>query len=104
MDMRDVPASALWVRKLRGQRILASDTEPCDPAAPMDALAEVCRRLDVPRPLWLAKNQKEYDAFGRTAFTQDYFVEPIAFTRLEMELIQPEGEKKARPRMPLMDA
>ena len=94
----------MWGRKMRGQRILASETLPCDPAHPQDALQEICRLLDLPRPLWLGKHDKEYDAFGRTAFTQDHFLEAIAFTRLEIELIQPDEQKKRGARNPLMDA
>ena len=97
----------LWARKMRGQRIAASDTEPCDPADPQAALAalmEICRRMDVPRPLWLGKHQKEFDAFRRTAFTQDHFVERVAFSRLEIELILPDGPAKSARRSPLTDA
>jgi len=93
------------MRKMRGQRIAASDTEPCDPAAdPQAALAELCRRMDVPRPLWVSKHQKEFDAFRRTAFTQDHFVERIPFTRLEVEMILPDAPAKRGQRDPLMDA
>ena len=94
----------LWVRKMRGQRIAASDTEPCDPTDPQPALAEVCRRMDVPRPLWLSKHQKEFDAFRRTAFAQEHFVERIPFTRLEIELIQPDAPPRRTQRNPLTDA
>ena len=94
----------LWARKLRGQRIIASDTEPCDPTDPQAALLEICRRMDVPRPLWLTKHQKEFDAFRRTAFTQDHYVERIAFTKLEIELILSDAPQKRGQRNPLMDA
>ena len=96
--------SKLWARKLRGQKILSSDTEPCDPEDPQAALMEICRRMDVPRPLWLTKHQKEFDAFRRTAFTQDHFVERIAFTKLEIELIFPDEPRKRGQRNPLTDA
>jgi len=99
--MTDSPK--LWARKMRGQKIIVSDTEPCDPADPQTALAELCRRMDIPRPLWLSKHQKEYDAFSRTAFTQDHFVERIPFTRLEIELILPEVPAKRAQRHPLME-
>jgi len=99
--MTDEPK--LWARKMRGQKIAVSDTEPCDPADPQEALAELCRRMDVPRPMWLSKHQKEYDAFRRTAFTQDHFVERIPFTRLEIELILPDGPTKRAQRHPLME-
>lgn len=93
----------LWARKIRGQRIIMSDTEPCDPTDPQEALLELCRRMDVPRPLWLNKHEKEYHAFGRTAFAQDHFIESIPFTKLEIELIVPENLKKKGPRNPLME-
>ena len=97
----------LWVRSMRGQRILGNETADCDPEAPQQALQELCRRLDIPRPLWLGKHQKEYDSFRRTAFTQDHFMEPIAFSRLEIELILPDEQRAAQrrsPRNPLTDA
>ena len=94
----------LWARKMRGQRILGSETEPCNPQEPQQALQELCRRMDIPRPLWLGKHQKEYDGFRRTAFSQDHFMERIAFSRLEIELIVPEEERKKGKRIPLMDA
>ena len=94
----------LWARKMRGQRILASETLPCDPACPEEALQELCRILDLPRPLWLGKHQREYDAFRRTAFTQEHFLEPIVFSRLEVELIQPDEKPRRGPRSPLTDA
>ena len=97
-------ACRLWARTVRGQRVIASETEPCDPLAPQIALQEICRRMDVPRPLWLGKHQKEYDTFRRTSFAQDHFMEPIAFTRLEIELILPEDQRQPGRRNPLTDA
>ena len=94
----------LWARAMRGQRIVMSDAEPCDPDDPQAALAELCRRMHVPRPIWLSKHQKEFDAFRRTAFTQDHFVERIPFTRLEAELILPDAPAKRAQRHPLTDA
>ena len=94
----------LWIHKMHGQRIAVSDTEPCDPEDPQPALAELCRRMDVPRPMWLSKHQKEFDAFRRTAFTQDHFVERIPFTRLEVELILPDAPASRARRNPLTDA
>lgn len=96
--------SRLWARKMRGQRILASDTEPCDPADPQAALQELCRRMDVQRPMWLGKHQKEYDAFRRTSFSPEHFIEPVGFSRLEIELILPEDQKRKAPRNPYTDA
>ena len=100
-------AYKLWARTMRGQRMLGNETADCDPEAPQQALQELCRRMDIPRPLWLGKHQKEYDAFRRTSFSQDHFMEHIAFSRLEIELILPDdqgGAKRRGPRTPLLDA
>ena len=69
------------------------------------AFLELCRRFDVQRPLHLPKHNREFEKFGRTAYTREHFTEAIAFDRLEIELILPDGEKKGGgPRTPLMDA
>ena len=69
------------------------------------AFLELCRRFDVQRPLQLPKHNREFEQFGRTAYTREHFTEPVDFDRLEIELIQPEGERKhAAHRVPLMDA
>ena len=63
----------------------------------------LCRRFDVPRPLWLRKNENEFQEFGRTHFTQDHFLESIPFTRMEIELIAPDAPRR-HARNPLTDA
>lgn len=93
----------LWGRIIKGTRILKSETVPCDPRDIDEALLALCRRFDVPRPLWLQKNEKDFASFGRTHFSQDHFMEPISFSRMEIELIQPEN-KKRHVRNPLMEA
>ena len=93
----------LWRRIVKGTRILKSETVPCDPQDIAQALLALCRMFDVPRPLWLNKNEKDFAAFGRTHFTQDHFMEAIPFSRMEIELIQPE-EQKRHVRNPLMEA
>lgn len=59
--------------------------------ATQEALGDLCYRLDVPRPIWLNKHTEEIERFGRTSFTQDHFVEPIAFDRLEIEFLREKG-------------
>lgn len=93
----------LWGRIVKGTRILKSETVPCDPQDIDEALLALCRRFDVPRPLWLQKNEKDFASFGRTHFSQDHFMEPISFSRMEIELISPEA-KKRHVRNPLMEA
>ena len=66
--------------------------------AEMMALDEACRALDVPRPIWLPKNEREFSSFRMTAFTQDHFVEEIHFERMEIEFIDDVRRKSKDPR------
>ena len=52
--MSDTTGQArLWGRIVKGGRIVRSETVPCDPHSPDEALLLLFRRFDVPRPLWL---------------------------------------------------
>jgi len=51
------------------------------------AINELCRLLDLSRPVILRKHFKEIKNFGRTVFKQPDFMEPIAFDAFEMEII-----------------
>ena len=87
-------ATALWVRVIRHHHISRQITEPCRREEPEEALAEACRKLDLSRPLWLDKNQREWDEFGQTRFLPDAFVEQVDFDRLEIEFIDPDARRK----------
>lgn len=88
----------LWVRLMKKQRIVRHLTVPCEMGDVMEALGEVCRQMDVPRPLWLPKNEREFAAFRQTAFTEDHFLEQIDFDRLEIEWIDDIRRKSNDPR------
>ena len=92
-------AQALWVKEIRHHRIDRQATAPCTRDDPQDALAEACRELDIPKPLWLDKHQREWDEFGQTRFLPDDFMEPVPFQRMEIEFIDP-GAKKKRSQDP----
>lgn len=49
---------------------------------------EICYAFDLQRPMWLPKNQREYENYRRTALTQDNFIEAIHFDALELEVIE----------------
>ncbi|MCX7843441.1 MAG: hypothetical protein N2489_10315 [Clostridia bacterium] len=61
-----------------------------DTAAFRDRLEEcfisLCAELDVPVPLWLKKNTKEFAAYRRTFFTPEQFLEEVTFDRLEIRV------------------
>lgn len=87
-------AQSLWVKTIRKNRMDKSITEPTTREDPMDALTEACHRLDVARPLWLEKNQREWDNFGQTRFFPDSFSESVDFDRMDIEFIDPDAPKK----------
>ena len=89
----------LWARIIRHQKIIQQVTVPCTRDDPDEPLTEICHLLDLQKPMWLAKNQREWDDFGQTRFLQDNFIEHIPFDRLEIEYINPDS-KKSGPRDP----
>lgn len=51
-------------------------------------IAQICYEFDLQRPMWLPKNQREYDKYRRIVFTQDNFIENIDFDTLEIEILE----------------
>ena len=95
----------LWGRIIKGHRIDRQETVAIEGDDIEEAFLEICRRFDVQRPLQLPKHNREFEKFGRTAFTKEHFTESVDFQRLEIELIMLDGEKRSSGmRNPLMDA
>ena len=86
--------SRLWVRLVARHRIAAQQTAQCSWGDQEEALREICRDLDVPVPLWLRKNEKEFEDFRRTAFTADNFMESVRFDRMEIEFLDDEDTSR----------
>ena len=87
-------ATALWVRTIRRHRMDRQLTIPCGRDDPQDALQEACQQLDISVPLWLDKNQRDWEDFGQTRFLPDAFMDAVPFERLEIEFIDPDAKKK----------
>ena len=51
-------------------------------------LIEVCAQLDIPVPLWLDKNTKEFVAYRKTFFTEEQFMDKVWFDKFEIRLEQ----------------
>lgn len=51
-------------------------------------LDEICRELDLGRPIWLEHNIAEFQRHSKTKFYQDSFIEEIEFDCLEIQVIQ----------------
>jgi len=83
----------LWARSINNNRITAHVTVPLEDA-PHAALEDACRALDIPRPMWLGKHEREYDRFGRTSFLPEHFIEGVGFDRLEIERVDPDRPRE----------
>lgn len=52
-----------------------------------DCIQKICYEFDLQRPMWLPKNQREYEDYRRIVLTQDNFIESIDFDALELEIL-----------------
>ena len=87
-------ATSSWVRTIRHHRTDRQATVPCRREEAHSALLEACHELDLPEPIWLDKNEREWAEFGMTRFLPDAFFETVPFERLEIEFIDPDAAKK----------
>ena len=89
----------LWARIIRKHRIERQGTYDCRYEDVQEALTELCREFDIPRPLWLGKHEREYEAFRRTQFLPEHFMEDVPFQRLEIEYLD-DDDRSRRSRDP----
>ncbi len=80
---------------VKGTNIINEATaEESDPAISMTerlehCLLQICKEMDIPVPLWLEKNTREFVRFRRTFFFQEQFTEKVHFDRFEIRQIRP---------------
>ena len=89
----------LWARIIQKHRIAQQATQPCGINEVEDALTELCRAFDIPRPLWLNKHSREIEEFRRTAFLPEHFMEEVPFQKLEIEFLE-DDERSRRSNDP----
>lgn len=53
-----------------------------------DALEEICYSFDLPKPIWLDVNIREFKKIDKTRFSKDSFIEEIDFDFLEIQVIE----------------
>ncbi|MBO4635552.1 MAG: hypothetical protein J5685_00225 [Clostridiales bacterium] len=52
------------------------------------ALILLCRELDIPAPMWMAKNTKEFAAFRQTIFFSEQYVEKVRFDKFQIKQLE----------------
>ena len=51
-------------------------------------LVELCRQMDIPVPMWMKKNTKEFAAFGQTIFFREQYTENVRFDRFQIRVVE----------------
>ncbi len=83
----------LWGKIWQDNR-LQKDTTICDDTQDtrthkiFRALDDICAQFDLGKPIWLDSNIREFQRHSKTRFTQDNFIEQIAFDFLEIQVIE----------------
>ena len=83
----------IWFKLIKENRLLR-DTTMTDMSDDtrthkiFRALDDVCYEFDLGKPVWLDANVEEFKRHAKTRFTQDSFMEEIAFDFLEMQVIE----------------
>lgn len=84
----------LWARIIKQHRIFKQATAEAAWGDIDDALTELCRDFDSPKPLWLNKHEREFEEFRRTAFLPEHFMEEVPFQRLEIEFLEDDNRTR----------
>lgn len=50
-------------------------------------LIRLCKRMEIPIPLWLSKNTHEFAAFHQTIFFAEQYTETVVFDRFQIRLL-----------------
>jgi hypothetical protein len=50
-------------------------------------LIDLCRKLDIPAPIWLKKNTAEFAGYHKTFFSSEQFIEKVKFDKFIIEVI-----------------
>ena len=83
----------LWAKTIKNNRLLQDvsiqdDSDDRRTAKVLHAVTLVCRDFDLPEPIWLDSNIRDFRRSSKTRFTQDSFLETLPFDYLEIQIIE----------------
>lgn len=70
------------------KEIATTDNDPSYSKRLEKALVELCRQMDIPVPMWMKKNTKEFAAFGQTIFFREQYTEKVRFDRFQIRVLE----------------
>ncbi|MBQ6661238.1 MAG: hypothetical protein IJM57_07440 [Lachnospiraceae bacterium] len=83
----------LWAKMWKENHLLRDMTVEDDSAdnrtkKVFRAVETVCEAWDLPKPIWLASNVKDFKQRARTRFGPDSYIEQVDFDWLEIHVIE----------------
>ncbi len=84
----------LWAKLMKDTRIMKdtvisiSDYSLSRTSMVFQALDDICLQFDLGKPIWLDSTVHEFKKHSKVRFTQDNFIEHIAFDFLEIQVIE----------------
>ena len=70
------------------KEVTTEDTETSYSKRLEKALIELCKQMDIPVPMWMKKNTKEFAAFGQTIFFREQYTENVRFDRFQIRVVE----------------
>lgn len=100
--MQNQQGVRLWAKLKKKDKIVRDQLIACAPDRALgQGLVEACRLFDVAVPVVLGKHERDMAQFHLVSFTPRDFVEPFAYSALELSLIFPKKEASHRRPDPL---
>ena len=83
----------LWGKLYKNNKMIADLTvenpsEDTRTHKVFSAITEICLHFDLSEPIWLNTNITEFKRRSRTRFSQDNFIEAVAFDFMEIQIIE----------------
>ncbi len=75
-------------RLIKDTVICIDDETTSRTAKVFQSVNDICQAFDLPQPIWLDTNIKEFQSHNKTRFHSDHFIESIDFDFLEVHLIE----------------
>ncbi len=83
----------IWVRQFKETRMLCDmlivdDSADTRTHKVFNSIEKICSGMDIPHPIWLDRNIKEFKRNAVVKFDHDSFIEEIPFDYLELRVIE----------------
>lgn len=88
-----LPMFRIWIKEFKDNHLLKDITiedvtDDTRTHKVFNALEKGCYELDIPQPIWLDSNIRDFKKYARTRFTKDSFIEEVDFDYLDFHIIE----------------